>query len=226
MTTAREIITRALRLDKIIAANEAGSAEDLDVGLTALNGLVDAWSNERNTILATVKETFNATGATSYTIGSGGNFNTVTPISIPIIEYSLNGVDYPMVEWTEEQYASVGIKNQAGTPQGYFYARGVPLGTIYIADVAASGSFKLHSLKAITSFSGLDTSYNLAPGYLNALVYNLAVDLAPEFEGDPSKTVLVKAMNYKRTMKRSNAVVPVLDLGFVARKTFYGYDQL
>lgn len=226
MTTARSIITRALRLDRIIAANESGDSADLDAGLTALNGMLGSWSLERNAVLATVKETFSATGATSYTIGTGGNFNTIAPISIPIIEYSLNGVDYELVEWTEQQYASIGIKNQAGTPQGYFYSRGAVLGTIYIADVAASGSFKLHSVKAITEFSGLDVAYDLAPGYLNALAYNLAVDLAPEFEAEAPKTVLVKAMNYKRTLKRSNAEIPVMDLGEVARKTFYGYDQL
>lgn len=224
--TAREIITRALRLLKVIAANEPGDASDLDIGLSALNDMLGSWSLERNAVLATVKETFPATGAVSYTIGPGGNFNTIAPISIPIIEYSLNGVDHPMVEWTEEQYASVGIKNQAGSAQGYFYSRGPTTGTLYVANVAGSGSFKLHSIKAITEFTGLDTAYELAPGYQNALTFNLAVDLASEFEAEVGKTTLLKAMNYKRTLKRSNAVVPVLDLGFVARKTFYGYNEL
>jgi len=225
MTTARSIITRALRLDKIIAANEPGDAADLDVGLTALNDLLGSWSLERNFVLATVIESFAVTGALSYTIGSGGNFSTALPTSLPIVEYTLNGIDYPMTEWTEEQYASIGNKSQAGQPEGYWFVKGPTLAKLYVAPAPSSGSFKLHSLKAITSFTGLDTSYDLAPGYQNALVYSLAVDLAGEFETEAPKTVLVRAMNLKRALKRSNAVIPVMDAGLPLNPYRYGYRE-
>ena len=222
---AREVITRALRLIKVIAANESGDAADLDVGLTALNDMLGSWSIERNFVLATVIETFPATGALSYTIGSGGNFSTVAPISIPIVEYSVNGLDYLLTEWTEQQYASIGQKSEIGQPVGYWFVKGAPLAKIYFAPAPGSGSFKLHSVKQITEFSGLDVDYDLAPGYQNALTYSLAVDLADEFETEAPKTVILRAMNLKRSLKRSNAVVPVLDAGVPLNPYRYGYRE-
>lgn len=223
--TARTIITRALRLIKVIAANESGDAADLDVGLTALNDMLGSWSLERNAVLATVIETFNATGALSYTIGPGGNLNTVVPISVPIVEYTVNGLDYPLTEWTEQQYASIGQKSEIGQPVGYWFVKSPTLAKLYFAPAPSTGSFKIHSIKAITAFSGLDTSYDLAPGYQDALVYCLAVNLAGEFEAEAPKTVILKAMNLKRTLKRSNAVVPVLDAGVPLNPYRYGYHE-
>jgi hypothetical protein len=220
---ARQVITRALRLLKVIAANEAGDAADLDVGLIALNEMIGSWSLERNLVLASVIETFPATGALSYTIGIGGNFNTAAPISLPIVEYTLNGVDYPMIEWTEEQYASIGIKSLTGQALGYWFVKGAPLAKMYVANVPGSGSFKLHSIKEMTEFADLDTDYDLAPGYVNALTFSLAVDMAPEFEAEASKTVLLRSMNLKRSLKRSNAVVPVMDSGVPLNPYRYGY---
>lgn len=222
---AREIVTRALRLIKVIAANEAGDASDLDIGLTSLNDMLGSWSIERNFVLATTIESFPATGALSYTIGPGGNFSTVAPISIPIVEYTVNGLDYLLTEWTEQQYASIGQKSEVGQPVGYWFVKGAPLAKIYFAPAPGSGSFKLHSVKQITEFSGLDVDYDLAPGYQNALTYSLAVDLADEFETEAPKTVILRAMNLKRSLKRSNAVVPVLDAGVPLNPYRYGYRE-
>lgn len=223
MTTARSIITRALRLIKVVGDGESGDAEDLDIGLTSLNDMLDSWSIDRNDVLASTIETFPATGALSYTIGVGGNFNTSAPIYLPIVEYTLNGIDYTLDEWTEAQYASIALKSQAGNPQGYWFVRGAPLARMYVAAAPASGSFKLHSIKALTEFADLDTDYSLAPGYRNALAFSLAVDLAPEFETDAPKTVLLRSMNLKRSLKRSNAVIPVMDAGVPLNPYRYGY---
>lgn len=223
-TTARAIITRALRLNKVIAANEPGDAADLSTGLEALNDMLDSWSLDQNFVLADVIESFPATGATSYTMGPAGNFATTAPIYVPIIEYRLNGVDYTMVEWTEEEYASIAIKNQTGQPSGYWFQKGAPNATLYFANAPASGTFRIHSVKAITSFSDLDTAYEMAPGYKNALIYSLAVDSASEFEAEVSKTVLLRAMNLKRSLKRSNAVIPVMNPGVPITPYRYGYS--
>lgn len=213
--TARDISVKALRLLKVIAANESGSAQDLDVCLKSLNDMVDSFSLEPNAILSTVIETFPVTGALQYTISPTGNFATDAPIFLPTLTYTLSGVDYPVEPINEDQYAEIPVKNTPGPALVYWMAREADAATLYVWPAPRNGTLTLHSLKAMDDFADLDTTYVLAPGYKNMLAYNLAVDVASMFETEASKTVLLKAMNYKRQLKRSNVVVPVMDLSFL-----------
>jgi len=224
-TTAREIVVKALRELKVIAANESGSAADLDVGLKALNDLVDDWALSPNNLLATVIETFSASGLQQYSIGTGGNWVTTVPISMPLLVYTIGGVDYSVSQINEDQYSEIPQKNTSGQPQWYWFTKGTSLAYVNVWPVPASGTFTVHSYKPSSSFADLDTSYVLAPGYKNAMAYNLAVEMAPAFEAEASKTTLVKAMNKKRTLQSSNAVIPLMNSGVPLYPFRYAYRE-
>lgn len=222
MTTARQICTRALQLDGIIAANEAGDAADLDFCLGVLNDMWEAWGLNRNNILTTTVETFPLVlNQASYTIGVGQNFNTTLPISIEessFIRYQT--VDYSLTEIDEETYSLIPYKVTGGIPETYYYSRDVSVGTLFLYPVPQSGqTIELHSVKPFTAFSALDVNYLLAPGYKNTLQYSLAEAIAPAFERDPPKFVAVEAIKSRKSLKRSNVVVPILEIDQVPVNT-------
>jgi hypothetical protein len=218
MTTARDICTGALELDGIIAANEAGAPEDLDLCLRRLNGMLSSWSINRNNILATVIETFPLVlNQASYTIGAGGNFNTVVPTKIEessFIQYQ--GVDYILKSLDEDQYSQIPYKANGGIPYAFWLDPDPILATIYFYPVPQSNqTLQMHSVKPFTAFADLDTVYNFAPGYEEAWTYSLAERIAPAFEREVPKFVAVEAIKLRRSLKRSNIVIPTMNIDFV-----------
>lgn len=218
MTTAREICTDALRLDGIIAANEPGDAADLDLCLRRLNGMLSSWSINRNNILSTVLETFPLVlNQASYTIGVGGNFNTAVPIKVEeatFIRYQT--VDYILKSIDEDQYSSIPYKGNGGIPYAFWFDRSPTLATIYFYPIPQSGQvLNLHSVKPFTAFANLDTVYTFAPGYEETMAYCLAERIAPAFEREVPKFVVVEAMKLRKSLKRSNVNIPTMDISFI-----------
>jgi hypothetical protein len=215
MTTARDICTDALRLDGVIAANEPGDAADLDLCLRRLNGMLSAWSINRNNILATVIETFPlVNNQVSYTIGVGGNFNTANPIKVEESSFvRYQSVDYILRSIDEDQYSSIPYKLNGGIPYAFWFDRAPLLSTLYFYPIPQTGqTIELHSVKPFTSFANLDTIYNFAPGYEEAMSYSLAERIAPAFEREVPKFVVVEAVKLRRALKRSNVNIPTLDI--------------
>lgn len=182
MTTALSIITSAMQKAGIITKNESPSSDEASDALVALNDLLSSWSTESTSIVAPTLEDFPFTGATSYTIGVGGDFNTTQPVQI-IRAYARNGtLDYDMTQITQENYTEISLKSLTGVPDLFTYDNAYPLGTLKFYPVPLS-DYRLYILseKPITAFSTLSTDISLPAGWRRALVYNLAIDLAPEY---------------------------------------------
>lgn len=217
MATARQITDRALRLLRLYGAGETTSADDSAVALAALNVMVDAWSTSPLYILATTSEQFPLTpNVSSYSIGVGGDFNTTRPTRVLDSSFiRLNNVDYPLIGITEQQYNAITYKPSSGIPETFFYKPTLPLGELSFYFTPYFGmTLHLDSMKALTSFPDLNTDLLIGEGYRKALDYSLAEELAPEFDVEAPKSVVFHAANARRMVKRLNAVVPVLALGF------------
>jgi hypothetical protein len=218
MTTAREICVGALELDGIIAAGEAGSADDLSLCLRRLNGMLSSWSLNPNNFLSSVVETFPLVlNQASYTIGAGGNFNTALPIDMlesSFVRYQ--NVDFPLRKISEDEYSLIPYKLDGGIPVVYWYDRGTTLATVTFYPIPQSAqTLQLHTTKPFTSFADLDTVYTFAPGYAETMTYSLAERIAPAYEREVPKFVVVEAIKLRRSLKRSNVTVPTLSLDFV-----------
>ena len=98
MSTAQDIITRALRSLQVVAQGETPDADQLSDGLVSLNDLLSAWGNERLMVYQTVQETITLVGGQSaYDIGVGAtSLNTSMPIRIERAFIRLNGIDDPL----------------------------------------------------------------------------------------------------------------------------------
>lgn len=191
MTTVLDLITGAARLIGVTYVGEALSSEEANDGLAALNGMIASWGNNSLLIEARAWETFSISPASSYTIGAGQTLNTARPIDIRFGFVRINGIDYEMEAVSDEQFESISQKTQATTWPLYFnYDNAYPTGTIRLWPlITAAATLGLLTEKPITEFATINDTVNLAPGWIRALRYNLAVEIAPEYGAEVSASV-------------------------------------
>jgi hypothetical protein len=207
--TALLLIEGAIRLIKGINYNP--SPADLGAGFTGLNDLIASWSSDEIMVPAVISENFPLVAAQgSYTIGSGGDFNTVRPTKIKagVFIRDSNGSDHPVYIITREQYLANTLKNVGGRPSRLYYKPEYPLGIIYFNMVPTSTeSIYFDSLKPITEITDVSVTLALPPNYKRALKYNLALEIAPEFDDIkiPELTVTI-AKESKEALERTNTL--------------------
>jgi hypothetical protein len=88
MTTALDIVTGALQNINVIAAGEPVSSQDAQIGLTALNDLLESLSNDENFVYTQVETVFPwVAGQFQYSVGNyvGGTFTGTLTVGSQII---------------------------------------------------------------------------------------------------------------------------------------------
>lgn len=214
MTTALDIITRSLVTINAIQAGETPSAQEAADGLVSLNDLMESLSNEGLTISEVGLESFSLTGSTSYTIGTGGVFNTARPVKVTNAYYTLGGVDYGVDILTMIEYQALSLKSTTGSVvEAIAIDYDYPLAKVYVWPVVSSGTLNLNMDKPFTRFTALTDVLSLQPGFERMLRLNLAAELLPEYMSVSSavgQDVTAKAMASKANIKRINSKGRVL----------------
>ncbi len=226
--TGRELVTASLRLFGGSAPGETIPAAEASDGLATLNRLLDSWSNEGLFVYENTREEFNlVAGTASYTIGSGGVFNTVRPIHILSALIKRSGSEYKLNQLSLEQWSSIQLKTTTSDIPTSIYCSGAyPLDLINLFPTPSQANILvLFTQKQLTSISTLDATVSLPPGYERALINNLAIELSPEYGVTPSQLVFKNAEESKAMIKRSNhkPVFLKVDNALVDRTTFNIY---
>ena len=120
MATANTITDGAYRLNSIL---NPSTAQD-DSGLEALNNMISSWSAEGLLVPYNTIESFTlAVGKSTYTIGSGGEFNTVRPLRIIDAFIRDSGSDdYPVdVSMTRVEYNAITQKDAEARPTRLYF---------------------------------------------------------------------------------------------------------
>ncbi len=203
MTTARDIVRRSMQKIGALVKSEAPSADEAVDGLAALNGMISSWGNNPLSVFSRTLENFALNGSQSYTIGSGGNFNTTRPLNI-ISAYVREGItDYKINIVDDMRFAGFTTKSTEGIPNFLNYTNSYPLGVIRLYPVPSSAyTLYLLSEKPLSEFATLDTDVSLPAGWERALIYNLALELAPEYSQKPD-AYLVKVASESLGLLRS-----------------------
>lgn len=192
--TAQELINSAMRALGELASGETPTTQESNDAFERLNQLLASWSAENLPIPYLAVESFALTGAQSYTIGPSGTFNTARPLRLVAANsVAANGAASPAEVITARQWTEIRDKSRGGTLAEKVYLNpGYPLGTLYVWPKATGSQIELHSYKALAAFPSLSTTVDLPPGYERALIFGLALDLAPEY-GRPVGDALAKA---------------------------------
>jgi hypothetical protein len=169
--------------------------------------MLDSWSNEDLVVHAITAETpLTLTGGdATVTMGTAGDITT-RPMEIFNAVIRDGSTDYPVRLISVAQYAAIPNKTLQSTyPTDLYDDCGYPLRTLTLYPVpAAAKSLVLYTKRALTQIATLDTSLSLPPGYEEALIYNHAMRLAPEYGKTVADSVAMIAMDSKASLKRSN----------------------
>lgn len=204
MATVRDLITASLRLIQEVGAGEVATSESAIDGLSALNRMIDSWSIDKDVIYTESAEVFTVSNP-SHTIGSGADFNTVRPINIEQMFITDGGQTYPLWSNDLSQYALIGDKETTGRPTDFYYDGNFPIGTIKFYPVPdRSYQLNIYSKKALSQFTAITDNVVLPNGYERALIYNLAVEIAPEYGKEAPQSVQLTAAKSLRAIESAN----------------------
>lgn len=207
--TGLELVTAALRKLGVVASGESVSSSEAIDGLSETNRMLARWSNDGLIVHTKVREALSlVVGTQDYTMGSGADFDTTRPLKIEeatILDASSN-LEYSLRKVTLKEWASIADKSQTSTlPTDLFIAGTYPNETLYLYPVPSSAhTLVLWSWKPLTAIASLTTAISLPPGYDDAMIYNLALRLAPEYGRAVPDVVAGLAVDSLAAIKRMN----------------------
>jgi len=223
------LLKASMRLIGVIATGETPEAAEMQDGLETLNLMLGSWSAKRMMIPVLTAENFPlVAGTASYTIGSGATFDTKRPIRIEsaFIRDS-SSIDTPIEIIYRDKYNAHVLKTTQGRPEQLFYEDTYPTGTVFVTYVPDEAyTLFINSWKALTQLTGLTTSIDMPNEYLDALKYNLAIRIAPEYGVSIPEEVAAIAKDTYDTLKTLNA--PDMTANFDAsllERNYYGYGN-
>ncbi len=195
-----------------LAAGQTPSDDDMDVGYEALKLMLRSWSSDITLLHFVTAESISLTGAASYTIGESGSpdLNTVRPVSIESA-YIENWGALDIVP--HKEYLSARIVDAPTAPGRCWYNPTYPNGTLYV-DTSATGTMYLDSYKQLTEPATITADAAFPPEYDDAIKFNLAKRLAPEFGVQIQPDVLMMAQEALDNIVQKNfaeqiAAVPI-----------------
>jgi len=206
--TVRDLIEGSLRLLGAISTGQNASAAEAADGLSSLNQMISSWSTNGLTVFKQTREEFDLVPSQSvYTIGAGGNFNTSRPVDLNRAAIQINGSEIPIdILQNQEQWADIISKSVTSSfPCAVYLDGSYPLNNLNVWPVpSVSTKLVLYSKKAITNFVSVNDVISMPEGYERALRFNLAVEMAPEFNKEPSATTFAIAQESLGNIKRMN----------------------
>lgn len=211
--TALDIITSALRLIGVLSVGEQPTAPESTDALMVLNQMLDSWNSQRLLIFAVKREVFGlVAGQQAYQMGPNApDFNTERPAridraSIINLTNEAQPLELPIPILDAMQWQAIPVKAvESSLPTQVYDDNGFPFRTLsYWPIPAIQVQTAIYSWTALTFFPDLRTAMEFPPGYLKALRYNLAVDLAPEFGAQLDPMVMAQAVAAKADVKRLN----------------------
>lgn len=215
-TSAYDIITRSMRLIGVLSTRDTPDAQDAHDSFNSLNMMLEQWSIEDLMCYQFENNIFNTTiSQASYTIGNTGspNWTASRPNEITSAFVRVGQIDYPLQIASNEEYYGVSMKALESVPRMLYYQPEYPLGKVFLYPVPQIVyPIGITATKQFTAFAGLTTAVSLPPGYLKALIWNLAIELAPEYGKEVNGVVAKRAIDAKALIKSKNSKLPEMHM--------------
>ena len=203
MTTAGEMITAAFNKVGINTPTTAQIAS----ALVSLNGILSIQGADFMAPVPTRESFALDINDSEYTIGSGGNFNTVRPLKLEhCFLRDADGYDHYLNVISPKDYNQRYEKGVTGRPENVYFVPEYPLAKI-IFDYAPERAYDAHFefWKNFTEFADTTTEMLLPNEYKNFFIYNLAVSCGEDWDRVVPKSVYLSALTSKDTIDRLNA---------------------
>lgn len=220
--TAADVIRMAMLNARIVSLSQTIYAEDMQLGLNMLNGMIGQWNRRRWLIWHLIDIAVETTGNEKYSVGVGGDFDVVRPDQIEaayfrqVITTQPNQVDYPLTLITSrEDYSLIALKSLSSWPAWLYYDPAYPEGYAYPWPIPQAGLYYLHLVikDMLQGIPDLQTPINLPPEYFEALWSNLAVRLGGAYPTvEIPQSTIALARSSLDTMRAANAQIPLMKM--------------
>lgn len=217
MATARDIVTLALADAGIVGVGQTPLAEDSNRALVRLNWMISQWARKRWMVYHLVDLGFTSTGAQSYTVGPGMNYNiSVRPDKIKsafarqLVPAAPNQVDYPLeVIESRETYNLISLKQLTSFPYYVFYDAAYPTGLLYPWPIPQAGLYAVHITveEVLVQLASLNTTVIFPDEYQPALHSNLVCILRAAYRLPVDPFWLGKAKADLNVVKNANEAI-------------------
>jgi hypothetical protein len=216
-TTVRKIITGAMRLLGLVQANMVPTDAEIQVGIRALNVLMDSWSNDRLMIFKLQPYYFQTVGGQQdYTLGPTGDWVIERPMRIEEAYVDLtsnagNGLQttsLPISIANDSQWSSIVTKRVQTQIPNIMYDNGnYPNRTISLYPIPTGAiTIVLWLWQPLLKFDSIDDTISLPKGYVRSIRFNLACELAPDYGREASEIVKNTASTTKMSLATINSV--------------------
>lgn len=211
MSTVADLINGALEVMGVLAAEETCTAAEQTSAFNALNRMLDTWANERLALFATRRDSYVLTaGLNPHTIGTEGSptFTATRPMKVErasIVLASSPNAELPLTICTDAEWQLVQGKVTTGLPLYLWPQMTHPLVSLWLNPVPVEAdTLVLYTPQQIGRFASVSTTFDMPPGYEEAIVYNLAKRLCPTFGVKLSDEAADIAANSFADLKRNN----------------------
>jgi hypothetical protein len=209
--TAQDLINLAAKDVGALASGETLNAEEYPDCLLKLNQLIAEWDIEYLNIFCISRAAYPMTAGrtTPYQIGpSGADFVAPRPISIRAanVVTGSGGFEFGLQVIPVEQWNAIVEKSAVGDPpEVLYYDNDYPNALLYLNPwPAAEESLVLYTWEQLNQLASLSSTFDMPPGYAEALEWNLAISLAPMFGRPLDATVAAKAQAAKASIRANN----------------------
>lgn len=205
----------------IVGLGQTPSADDINDAFANLNDMIAQWATQRWLIYHLIDVYKVATGALSYTVGPGQDFdiaarpNRLETAFVRQFQTSGYPVDTTLRLITAyEDYARIATKRLVSFPIYVFYDSGWPTGTLYFYPCPQAAIYELHAIfKApFAAFANLATPVNLPPEYIQPLKTNLAVFTRATYGKVDNPRLTAIASKGLSVIRAANLQVPELKM--------------
>jgi hypothetical protein len=219
MYLCSDLIISAFRKISVLAAGETPNSDEYADALASLNVMLESWSAEQIAVYQIVNspQPLVATQQT-YTMGIGGNFSVPRPLKIEsagIITPDLLRHEMKIVGALD--WAKIEEKALTGKlPKVLYNDNAYPLLNLNVWPIpnATGGAptLDLYVWAQLQQFATVGDTFSMPPAYFRALVYNLGLELAPEYGSQAQAAaagiagIAASSKNDVVTLNASNAI--------------------
>jgi len=204
--TGRDLVSATLRLIGAIAPGESPSNAEASDGISTINRMLDSWSND-GLLLYTVTQESSfplVPGAATYSLGTLGDITTRPMRVVGVLIRDSANRETALAPLSPEEYIAISDKTLQGTPTHYYDPGGYPRRNLVLHPApTTTDQLQIYTERPLTALT-LNDSVSLPPGYEEALIYNAAIRLAPEYGRSVSQEIAMVASESKANLKRQN----------------------
>lgn len=219
--TINDLLRRSFRMIGVLRSGFQPSPSDVTDALVSLNAMLDAWATDELNLFAVFIAQYDLTPSKqSYTIGpAAADFIAARPLRIDranliILSNPQQPLRKPLQILNSQGWATIKLQTvQSVIPIQLYYDPTYPLGTLSLWPMPTLAyQLELFTFQPLTgSFSSGGQTFDMPPGYLDAVAYNLAVRLSSEWQRPLRQDVIALASESLAMIQRLNDQTPQME---------------